>query len=137
MINRFRGEYSFLSQMSQSRIEFEDGVYQSAEAAFQATKTMDLVERKKFEKMTSTEAKKAGRKLKLRKDWEEVKEQKMYKILKAKFEQNPALLKKLLATGETELVEENYHGDKEWGVYEGVGQNKSGRLLMLVRENLK
>ena len=135
-IKSFRDEFGFLSNFYSVKIEFEGETYQNAEAAFQATKTMDSLERKKFEKLTGKEAKKLGKKVKLRNDWETVKEEKMYKILKVKFE-NPELRRLLLATGNQVIAEHNYWGDTEWGVCNGAGQNKLGNLLMLVRENLK
>ncbi len=55
--------------------------------------------------MNPSEAKKAGRKFLLRKDWEQIKMSVMAGIVKAKFEQNEELAKKLLATGDAYLEE--------------------------------
>jgi len=56
--------------------------------------------------------------------------------VRAKFEQNPDLAAKLIATGDEELVEGNTWGDTYWGVCRGVGQNKLGKILMNVRQEL-
>jgi predicted NAD-dependent protein-ADP-ribosyltransferase YbiA (DUF1768 family) len=57
----------------------------------------------------------------------------MLNLLRQKF-QNPELREKLLCTGKLELIEGNYWGDTYWGVCRGVGENRLGKLLMLVRE---
>ena len=62
----------------------------------------------------------------------------MYLVLKftAKFRQNRELADKLIATGDRLLEETNWWGDKIWGTYQGVGENKLGILLMDVRAQL-
>ena len=49
---------------------------------------------------------------------------------------NPDLKEKLLATGNEELVEGNWWGDQYWGICDGIGKNKLGKLLMKVRKEL-
>jgi ribA/ribD-fused uncharacterized protein len=83
------------------------------------------------------EAKIMGRNIKLRADWEQVKDTFMYLIVLAKFTQNVGLRKQLLATGDEELVEGNHWHDTYWGVCDDVGQNKLGKILMKVREELR
>lgn len=65
----------------------------------------------------------------------------MYDLVRAKFEQNPDLAKKLLDTGDEEIVEFNTWGDTYWGVVlkDGklVGKNRLGEILMLVRSGLR
>ena len=60
----------------------------------------------------------------------------MLDILRIKFA-DPGLAKLLAETGEQELVEYNPWHDTYWGVCDGVGQNKLGKLLMKVRGELK
>ena len=69
----------------------------------------------------------------MRADWNDIRVKVMYLILKAKFGQNPDLLEKLLATGDTYLMEGNTWHDTFWGVCNGHGENWLGRLLMQVR----
>ena len=61
----------------------------------------------------------------------------MKEIVTAKFQQHPILAKKLLATGDTELIEENNWGDTIWGTVDGAGQNLLGKILMGVRQELR
>lgn len=136
-IQGFRGNYSFLSNFYRCNLIVEDVFYLNAEAAFQAQKVLGHQARQEFSYMQPAEAKKAGRKVLLREDWEKVKFDKMYQICKAKFTQNPELKEKLLATGDTELVEENTWGDTVWGTCGGRGENHLGRILMRVREEIK
>ena len=60
----------------------------------------------------------------------------MYELLISKFS-DPGLRDKLIATGDAELIECNNHWDRYWGVCRGEGQNKLGKLLMKVREEVK
>ena len=82
-------------------------------------------------------AKRRGKKVPLRPDWEEVKDDLMYQVCKAKFTQHPDLQEMLLATGNQELQEGNTWGDTYWGVCKGKGQNKLGKILMRIREELR
>jgi ribA/ribD-fused uncharacterized protein len=73
------------------------------------------------------------RRLPLRPDWEQVKEEVMRRALLRKFETHASLRAILLATGEEELVENNTL-DSYWGCgKEGTGNNRLGRMLMEVR----
>lgn len=85
---------------------------------------------------TPLAAKRTGRVVLLRADWEEVKVEVMRAVLKAKFS-DPELADALLATNDAELIEGNWWGDKFWGVCRGVGKNKLGQLLMQLRAELR
>lgn len=131
----FRGDYAFLSNFHKCKIEFEGYIYPTVEHAFQAAKTFDKEEREKIRSVASPViAKRIGRKVKLRNDWEIVKSDIMYTLLKKKFA-DQELKKMLLATGDAELIEGNNHGDRYWGQVNGSGKNMLGKLLMQVREN--
>lgn len=93
--------------------------------------------RKQFADLPPNLAKRKGRNVQLRNDWEEVKEQYMYEIVLAKFKQNRDLKKRLLATGTSELIEGNTWGDVIWGMCKGQGENKLGKILMRIRNELK
>lgn len=90
-----------------------------------------------FYLLNPSEAKRLGRRVKLRDDWEEVKELVMYEICYHKFNQNPDIKRMLLNTGDAELIEGNTWGDCIWGVCNGVGNNLLGKILMRVRNELK
>ena len=87
--------------------------------------------------MDPSTAKREGRRVTLRPDWEEVKYQVMYEICCAKFTQNRELREILLATGDEYLEEGNTWGDRIWGTVNGQGNNWLGKILMQVREELK
>lgn len=62
----------------------------------------------------------------------------MYTTVRAKFKQNPKLLKKLIETGDELLVEYAPWGDKFWGVNkQHVGENHMGQILMRIREEFR
>lgn len=117
MINNFTKEYFFLSNFYNCYLTYEGIIYCSTEAAFQASKTLDVAERELIARMSPSDAKRAGRKLTLRSDWESVKDKVMYEVCLAKFTQNDSLRLKerLLATGDEELVEGNTWHDNCWG----------------------
>jgi ribA/ribD-fused uncharacterized protein len=134
-IDSFRGKYSFLSNFYMVPINLGNMIYKSAEHAFQAAKTKDKKIRKLIaQAKTPGKAKRLGREVVLRPNWEKRKFEIMYKILWAKFSQNRELMKKLLKTGDAELIEGNTWGDQYWGICRGKGENKLGKLLMLLRE---
>jgi len=136
-IMEFRGSTKWLSNYEETDIVFEGKTYHSSEAAFQAAKILDPIERAKFEKMSPSEAKRAGQLVTLRKDWESIKEDVMYLVVKEKYARNKSLCDKLLATGDVHLEEGNHHGDRVWGTVDGVGLNLLGKITMRVREELR
>lgn len=136
-IDSFRGKYYFLSNFFPSKITIFGLAYNNAEAAFQAMKCIDPIHRKAFAELEPSKAKKKGRIVHLRPDWEDVKEDYMYEIVKAKFTQNEDLKRQLLATGDNILVEGNTWNDTYWGICRGRGQNKLGKILMRVRKELR
>ena len=89
--------------------------------------------------MTPRSAKKFGRKVELRPDWEEVKDQIMEEIVYAKFSQNKYILRKLIATKDEMIIEKNDWGDTYWGVckFKEVGENKLGKILMKIRKQFQ
>ena len=137
VIGEFSGKYDFLSNFYLCKIAYEGITYQSAENAYQAQKCVNDMVKISFIDKTPGQAKRLGRKVAIIPDWEEIKEDQMYQIVKRKFTQNPELGFKLLQTGSAKLVEGNVWGDIYWGVCKGVGQNKLGEILMKVRDELK
>lgn len=136
VIAGFRGDYFFLSNFFEARVKVDGLLFQNNEAAFQSFKPEDPKNREFFCTLNPSQAKRAGRRAKLRKDWEEIKQEIMYKVVLAKFTQNKELGYKLLATGDAELIEENTWGDRIWGTVKGKGRNLLGKILMRVRSEL-
>ena len=132
----FTGKYRFLSNFHMCYIRWGGGnLYPSVENAYQAAKTMDMNERIKFLNIYPGAAKKLGRTLKLRENWEDVKVGTMLVLLAIKFSE-PKLRAKLLATGDAKLVEGNDWGDTYWGVCNGEGHNMLGKLLVELRKTI-
>jgi len=137
-IENFRGTNSFLSNFHEAKVTIGGVTYSNAEAAFQAAKSTDPQVQATFVNMSGKEAKAAGKKIKLRPDWEARKVSIMEKILETKFAENPELAEKLIATKGSELLEGNIWNDAFWGVNEktGKGQNMLGKTLMKLRDSL-
>lgn len=136
-IDCFMDEYAFLSNYYARQICYNGILYENNEAAFQAQKCSNEVDKLSFRTLNPSEAKKKGRSVDMRKDWEQIKVQVMKDIVIAKFEQNPDLKEKLLATGDAYLEEGNTWGDRIWGTVDGKGANNLGRILMEVREKIR
>lgn len=138
-ITEFRGDYAFLSNFYHAEVFYRGYWYANNEAAFQAQKTISARERQRFCSSVlsnPTEAKKLGRKIAIRPDWEQIKLQCMYEICMSKFMQHPELRNALLATGESVLIEGNTWGDRYWGMVDGRGTNNLGIILMDIRNKL-
>ncbi len=136
MINSFDGKYYFLSNFYPHPIIEDEIVYPTNEHYFQAMKSLIPEERRKIAACrTPGDAKRLGRRIALRSDWEQIKLGIMENALRLKFK-DPKLADMLKATGNKKLVEGNRWNDTYWGVCRGVGKNHLGRLLMKVRSDL-
>ena len=136
MVKEFTGKYYFLSNFYNAPVTWDGITYLNNEAAFQSAKVLDRKMREKFSMLDPSSAKRKGRRIQLRHDWEKVKFDIMYEICLAKFSQNETLREKLLATGNMHLEEGNTWGDTIWGTVSGKGQNNLGKILMRVRSEL-
>jgi hypothetical protein len=138
-IGKFQGEYRFLSNFWLCEVRLGGIVYPSAEHAYQAQKTTDVIVQASFINCaTPGEAKRQGRLIELRPDWERFKKRVMLAVLCAKFYQNPYLADLLVQTGDQYLEEGNHWHDNYWGSCSckqclGKGDNVLGELLMAVR----
>lgn len=145
MINKFDGEYAFLSNFYPSEIIYgidEEGkaiCAKTVEHAFQAAKAKNTDEALEILTAWSPgQAKKWGRRCVIRPDWDEIKNSVMHNYVNRKFA-IPELREKLLATGKEYLEEGNYWHDNYWGVCycercQGeIGQNNLGKILMTIR----
>lgn len=140
----FDKKYRFLSNFGEGSVTYAGVTYVTNENFYQAMKTRDENLRREIASMSPGESKKAGRKLKIRDDWEWIKDAVMMFGLRVKF-RNCELMDKLTATGNRLLVEGNSWHDTYWGVCDGkcktphapIGQNTLGRMLMSVRSSGK
>lgn len=150
-ILEFQGEYRWLSNFWPATIVYgpNEGcrpgtllTYPSVEHAYQAAKTHDGFTKVRISKaVTAGIAKKLGRIVDVRPDWETVKFEIMLDLLRQKFGQSP-YKEKLLATGETFLCEGNRWHDLIWGCcmcakHKWAGNNALGELIMKVRKELQ
>ena len=136
-ISKFAGQYDWLSNFYPCNITYEGISYSSSEHAYQAAKTVDVSERQKIAGLNSPgAAKKAGRKVSMRPDWDKIKFQVMEDILRLKFNGTNQLSILLKSTKNEELVEGNHWHDYVWGVCNGKGQNNLGKILMKIRGDL-
>ncbi len=150
MIDRFNEQYFFLSNFFAVAhgIMLDGERYNTVEAAYQAAKTLDLGWRAKIRMLYHPrDAKRMGKRVPMREDWEQVKLQIMEDLLRQKFTDS-WLREHLIETHPQELIEGNTWGDKFWGaVWEyvylpestreygrWVGENHLGKLLMKIRK---
>jgi len=143
-INFFKGEYEAFSNFHPAIICYQGIEYPTVEHAYQASKTKDIKFKKSISQLAADKAGKAkrdGRRIGARKDWEMVKISIMKDLLKKKFSK-PEFMNLLISTGNKYIEEGNYWHDNEWGnchckkCSSIVGKNLLGKLLMQIRKDL-
>lgn len=107
VILRFKGHNSFLSNAFNCKFTWRGVTYKDAETAFKAAESSE------------------GESLEV-----------MEAILRAKFEDNPYLMKKLVETGNAVLINGNNRKEEYWGIdlYSWRGENNLGKILMKIRK---
>jgi len=129
--------HRWLSNFWNQEVNFGNIKFPNAEAAYQAAKSEDKEVWKQFSKLqTGQEAKKLGRTIKMRSDWETIKLNVMKQVVHQKF-QNHWLRLALLSTEHHHLEEANTWGDIFWGTVNREGQNHLGKILMAERTKLQ
>jgi N-glycosidase YbiA len=133
-------QYGFMSNFAEYAFSLDGKKWRTSEHYFQAKKFDDAayVELVRSQNTPALAAKMGrNRKVKIRRDWESIKNDVMYRAVRAKFEQNLDIAQMLLETGTAKLIE---HADNDdyWGDGgDGSGQNMLGRILMRVRDELR
>lgn len=133
-ITQFDGDHRFLSNFYGVAVTYNGIRFLNNEAAYQAQKEPERA--LEFADLPPNKAKRLGRKVTMRPDWDKVKDQIMYELNQMKYAE-PHMRTKLLATGDRELIEGNHWNDRYWGVCNGTGQNKLGKILMRIRNELR
>lgn len=137
-VKGFFKEYRFLSNFCLAEVEYDGLKYASTEHAYQAAKTEDAAQRRRIrESQKPADAKRLGKQVKMRSDWEQIKIGVMKELVLQKFSKHKELKEKLLATGDAHLEETNTWNDTFWGVCRGKGHNWLGKILMEVRNEIK
>jgi ribA/ribD-fused uncharacterized protein len=118
-------------------LRYDGWIWPTSEHAYQAAKTLNEEDKERIaSQSTPALAKRMGKSVAKRPDWEQVKLKIMYDIVLAKFQQNPVLKYLLILTKDAELIEGNTWGDTYWGVCNGKGENHLGKILMRIRDEL-
>ena len=135
-IDSFTDSFRYLSNFAYTPLRYNGKSFLSAEAAYQAAKCKNSEDQQLFSSLTASEAKKLGRKIEIREDWDEIKLGIMTDIVRIKFKVYPGFAEALRLTHPAPLIEGNYWGDTYWGVCNGEGQNHLGEILMQVRQDI-
>ena len=133
-----KGDLGWLSNFYLARFTLDGESWPSVEHYYMAQKNLEDAEYQKAirEVAWPSRAKKLGRQVELRDGWDDMKYDIMFRAVRAKFEQNPDLKAKLLATGDAP-IHENCR-DPWWGGgpnFKG-GRDWLGQILMKVRDLL-
>ena len=113
------------------------GLFPSIENAYQFMKSPTEEWYNICKTSTPGKVKRLSRKIKLRKDWEDVKVEVMTYLLVQKFS-NGIYRDLLIRTGDAYIQEGNYWNDKFWGVClkTGEGKNTLGNIIMDIRKSI-
>lgn len=138
----FRGSKAIYSNMHVSPFVFNGVECESVEHEYQASKAINRDNAIWIRQSKDPyEAKRRGRTVPCRKDWDTVKLSIMFNLVLAKFSQNNKLARQLKEETEV-LTEYNYWHDNFWGsctcgrVGCGKGKNHLGWILLRVRDAL-
>lgn len=132
--------YGEFSNFWREPMAFEGKIWPSSEHAFQAAKFAGTEWEEEVRKCgTPMEAATMGRRrdLPMVSNWNDIRDDVMYKVVKAKFTQSEKLKAVLLDTGTQELIEHTVN-DSYWADGgDGSGKNMLGIILMKVREEIR
>ena len=136
-VNEAYGEFSNFALYP---IKLKGKVWPTTEHYFQAQKFVGTDHEEKIRKVSKPiQAAQLGRtrKIRIRKNWDSMKDNIMFEALKAKFSQHKDLGLLLIETGDKILIEHT-ENDDYWGDGgNGKGKNRLGKLLMKLRSELK
>jgi ribA/ribD-fused uncharacterized protein len=138
-IKGFFGPWRFLSNFHYTDVEWEGMIFRTTEHAYQAAKFADMDMRRKIQfAETPLAARRLGQSPGCNPDWEKkgIRDQVMMDLSCQKYAKEH-LGAMLLESGNAYLEETNHWGDVYWGVCNGVGENKLGKILMDVRGFLR
>ena len=136
----YEGEFYSFSNFSSFAIEWKGKLWMTSEHVYQSEKFDDegLKEEIRMTRSAHDSKKVAGKnKDKYRKNWDEIKLNVMEEILREKIKQHPYVMKKLIDSGDREIIEDSWRDDYwGWGPNKD-GQNNLGKIWMKLREELQ
>lgn len=135
----YERKFYMFSNFSSFMVEYNGVVWMTSEHAYQAAKFTDptLCEQIRLARSADDAFKFArAHNDAIRADWQQIKVRVMEEVVRAKLEQHPYIQKKLLETGNKEIIE-NSPVDSFWGWGpERNGENHLGKIWMKLREEL-
>jgi ribA/ribD-fused uncharacterized protein len=137
----YEQDFYVLSNFSSFRVKWHGIDFDTAEHAYQCAKFIDTAVGIRHEIQGARSAHEAFKIAEVNKeyrrsDWDEVKLAIMLHILRAKVDQHDYVRRKLLETGDRELIEDSWRDDYwGWGP-KCDGQNMLGKLWMKVRKDI-
>lgn len=132
-------EFYVFDNFSSFQVDWKGVVWATSEHAYQAAKFLDvdeeIVEKIKMARSAHDAQKIANEnKDKRPKNWDSIKIGIMKEILRNKIKQHPYVLKKLLQSGNREIIEDSWR-DNRWGWgQDRKGQNLLGKIWMELRK---
>lgn len=133
-------QYFFNFTILDEPIQYGTLRFTSVESFYQAMKTLDQTVREEISHLGPTQAKRRGRQVDLRPDWDAAKLKVMEYGLSRRYVPGSFDAKKLMGC-QGDIVEWNRHCDIYWGCclcddHKGIGENHLGILLMKLRDDL-
>lgn len=143
-IEEFRKDYFFLSNFYPVAVTYKEYEFPTVEHAFQGAKcTLKSDIEKILKCKTPAAAKRLGRRVAIKDNWDSKRVDIMRLLLRDKFCDNNSQLKELLtSTGQRKIIEGNRFHDNYWGQCKCArhrntpGKNMLGELLMEIRNDL-
>lgn len=135
-------EFYVFDNFTSFQVEYDGYLYPTSEHAYQAAMfkgvAEDIVEKVKKSRSAHDAQKIAMENISRQiPNWKSKQKEVMKDILRCKVNQHPYVLKKLLASGNREIIEDSWR-DSEWGWGENKdGQNLLGTIWMELREEYK
>jgi N-glycosidase YbiA len=129
--------YWWMSNFAAFPILRKGAIRRTSEHIYQAEKFESLeMQERIYTSLSPHDAKTLARGLQtsIRSEWFDIRNEVMYSVLKAKAEQHPYVMRKLLETGDATIIE-NSPWDGYWGNgKDGTGKNMLGKTWMKTRE---
>ncbi len=136
----YEHEFYVFSNFSSFQLEWKGEVWMTSEHAYHSEKFEDpeILDQLRHTRSAHDAMKLAyANKDKYRSNWDEIKLKVMKDILRAKVEQHPYVKKKLLESGDKELIEDSWR-DSYWGWGpDKAGENHMGKLWMEIRDEVR